>query len=53
MLLNYGVEDLRVPALGCKEIKPVNPKRNQSLIFVGRTDVEAESPTLWPPDGKN
>ena len=33
-----------------KEIKPVNPKRNQSRIFIGRTDVEAEAPILWPPD---
>ena len=39
--------------LDCKEIKPVNPKGNQSLIFIGRTDVEAEIPTLWPPDVKN
>ena len=38
--------------LDCKEIKPVNPKRNQSWIFIGRTDVKAEAPTLWPPDGK-
>ena len=37
--------------LDCKEIKPVNPKRNQSWIFIGRTDAEAE--TLWPPDLKN
>ena len=39
--------------LDCKEIKPVNPKRNQSLIFIGRTDAEAEAPILWPPDAKN
>ena len=38
--------------LDSKEIKPVNPKGNQSWIFIGRTDVEAESPILWPPDGK-
>ena len=37
--------------LECKEIKPVNPKGNQSWIFVGRTDAEA--PILWPPDAKN
>ena len=36
-----------------KEIKPVNPKVNQSWIFIGRTDAEAETPILWPPDGKN
>ena len=37
----------------CKEIKPVHPKGNQSWIFIGRTDAEAEAPTLWPPDVKN
>ena len=36
-----------------KEIQPVNPKLNQSWIFIGRTDVEAEAPILWPPDAKN
>ena len=36
-----------------KEIKPVNPKGNQSWIFIGRTDAEAEVPILWPPDVKN
>ena len=39
--------------LDCKEIKPVNLEGNQSLIFIGRTDVEAETPILWPPDAKN
>ena len=39
--------------LDCKEIIPVNPKGNQSWIFIGRTDVEAETPILWPPNGKN
>ena len=39
--------------LDCKEIKPVNPKGNQSLIFIGRTDAEVEAPTLWSPDAKN
>ena len=39
--------------LDSKEIKPVNPKGNQPWIFIGRTDVEAEAPTLWPPDVKN
>ena len=39
--------------LDCKEIQPVNPKRNQSWIFIGRTDVEAETPILWPRDVKN
>ena len=39
--------------LDCKEIKPLNPKGNQSLIFIGRTDAEVESPILWPPAVKN
>ena len=39
--------------LDCKEIKPVNPKGNQSRIFIGRTDAEAETPILWPRDVKN
>ena len=39
--------------LECKEIKPVNPNGNQSLIFIGRTDNEAEAPILWPADEKN
>ena len=40
-------------SLGCKEIQPVHPKGNQSWIFIGRTDAEAEPPILWPPDLKN
>ena len=39
--------------MDCKEIKSVNPKGNQPIIFIGRTDVEAEAPILWPPDVKN
>ena len=39
--------------LDCKEIKQVNPKGNQSFIFIGRTDAEAETPILWLPDAKN
>ena len=39
--------------LDCKEIQPVNPKGNQSWIFIRRIDAEAETPILWPPDGKN
>ena len=39
--------------LDSKEIQPVHPKGNQSWIFIGRTDAEAETPTLWPPDAKN
>ena len=37
----------------CKEIKPVNPKGNQSWIFIGRTDMKAEAPIIWPPDAKS
>ena len=39
--------------LDCKEIKPVHPKGNQSWIFIGRTDAEAEAPVVGPPDAKN
>ena len=39
--------------LDCKEIQPVHPKGDQSWIFIGRTDAEAEIPILWPPDAKN
>ena len=39
--------------LDCKEIKPVHPKGNQPWIFIGRTDTEAETPILWPPDVKS
>ena len=38
--------------LDCKEIQPVHPKGNQSWIFIGRTDAEAEVPILWPPDAR-
>ena len=40
-------------SLDCKEIQPIHPKGNQSWIFIGRTDAEAEIPILWPPDAKN
>ena len=39
--------------LDCKEVKPVNPKGDQSWTFIIRTDAEAEAPVLWPPDGKS
>ena len=39
--------------LDCKEIQPVHPEGNQSWVFIGRTDAEAESPILWPPDANN
>ena len=38
--------------LDYKEIQPVHPKEDQSWMFIGRTDVEAEAPILWPPDAK-
>ena len=50
--LTSGVGLLRVP-WNFKEIKPVNPKGNQSGTFFGRTDAKAETPILWPPDAKN
>ena len=49
MLLNSGVEEDFWESLGLQE--PVNPKGNQSWIFIGRTD--AETPILWPPDAKS
>ena len=39
--------------LDCKEIQPVHPKGDQSWVFIGRTDLEAESPILWPPHEKS
>ena len=47
------LEKTLVSPLDCKEIQPVNPKGNQSWIFIRRTDIEAETPILWPPDAKN
>ena len=40
-------------SLDCKEIQPVHPKGDQSWAFIGRTDVEAETPILWPPHAKS
>ena len=47
-----GPEKLERP-LDCKEIQPVHPKGDQSWVFIGRTDVEAETQILWPPDVKS
>ena len=47
-----ATKDALESPLDSKEIKPVNPKGNQSSIFIGRTD-EAETPILWPPDAKS
>ena len=52
MLLNCGVGEDSWRDLDCKEIQPVHPKGNQSWIFTARTDAEAETPILWPPDAK-
>ena len=49
MLLNCGVEKTLESPLDCKEIQPVHPKGDQSSVFIGRTDPEAENPVLWPP----
>ena len=50
---NCGVGEDSGESLDCKEIQSVHPKGNQSWIFIGRTDAEAKTPILWPPDGKN
>ena len=47
------LEKILESPLDCKEMKPVNPKGNQSWIFIGRTDAEAETPILWPPHAKS
>ena len=39
--------------LDCKEIQPVHPEGGKSSVFIGRTDVEAETPILWPPDANS
>ena len=49
MVLEKTVESL----LDSKEIQPTHPKGNQSWIFIGKTDAEAETPVLWPPDEKS
>ena len=53
MLLNCGLEKTLESPLDCKEIQAVHTKGNQSWIFIARTDAEAETPILWPPDAKN
>ena len=47
------LEKILASSLDCKEVKPVKPKGNQSWIVIGRTDAEAETLVLWPPDVKN
>ena len=53
MLLNVVLKKTLESPLDCKEIQPVHPKGDQSWVFIGRTDVEAETPILWPPDVKS
>ena len=53
MLLNCGVGEDSSETLDSKEVQPVHPKGDQSWVFTGRADVEAESPILWPLDAKN
>ena len=53
MLRTVVVEKTLEGPLDCKEIQPVHPKGNQSWIFIGRTDAEAETPILWPSNMKN
>ena len=47
------LEKTLVSPLDCKEIQPVHPKGDQSWVFIGRTDAEAETPILWPPHVKS
>ena len=53
MLITVVSEKTLESPLDCKEIQQVHPKGDQSLVFIGRIDVEAETPILWPPDVKN
>ena len=53
MLWTVVLEKTLESPLDCTEIQPVHPKGDQSWIFIGKTDIEAETPILWPPDGKN
>ena len=53
MPLNCGVGEDSWESLAYKGIQPVHPKGDQSWVFIGRIDVEAETPILWPPDAKS
>ena len=53
MLLNCGLEKTLESPLDCKESQQVHPKGDQSLVFIGRTDAEAETPICWLPDAKS
>ena len=53
MLLNCGVGEHFDSPLDSREIQPVHPEGDQSLVFIRKTDAEAEAPVLWPPDAKS
>ena len=53
MLLNCGVGEDSWESLGLQGDQPVHPKGDQSWVFIGRSDVEAETPILWPPDAES
>ena len=53
ILISVVLEKTLESPLDCKEIQPVYPKGDQSWVFIGRTDVAAETPILWPPDAKS
>ena len=53
MLLNCGVREDSWESLGLQKFQPVHPKGDQSWVFIGRTDVEAEIPILWPPNANS
>ena len=53
MLSNCGAGEDSWESLGLQEMKPVNPKGNQSWVFIRRNDAESETPIIWPPDAKS
>ena len=53
MLLNWVLEKTLESPLDCKEMQPVHSKGDQSRVFIGRTNVEAKTPVVLPPDAKN
>ena len=53
MFSNVVLEKTLESPLDCKEIQPVHPKGDQSWVFIGRTDAEAETPKPWPPRAKS
>ena len=53
IIKRIDVKNTELILLDCKEIQIVHPKGDQSWVFIGRADVEAETPILWPPDAKS